>query len=187
VRLCALYCSKSLDTFVHLYHKSGAEMFDQETHYWLKSGRSLDELATGFTRTIRIFHHDNMEVMFETLLNPPEVTSSALPVLAASTRGNITDFRSATWDLVSDFMTDGGEAAYNFWEVWVDDKLQTHLKLTWYRMGAQYNPRVHLKLKDSVAFSPAEASETVDTVHESSHHRPGSGRTHQFYKKARPH
>ena len=43
--------------------------------------------------------------------------SSALPVPAAITRGN-----STTWDLVGDFMTDGGEAAYNFWEVWVDDK-----------------------------------------------------------------
>jgi len=186
-RLCALYCSKSLCIIVHLYHKSGAEMFDQETHCWLKNGRSPDELTTGFTRTIRIFHHDNMEVMFETQLNPPEVTSSALPAPAARTRGSIADSRSATWDLVGDFMTDGGEAAYNFWEVWVDDKLQTNLKLTWYRMGAQYSPRVHLKLKDSVAFSPAEASETVNTAHESSHHRPGCGRTHQFYKKARPH
>jgi len=51
--------------------------------------------------------------------NPPEVTSSVLPAPAAITRGN-----SATWDLVGDFMTDGGEAAYNFWEVWVDDKLR---------------------------------------------------------------
>jgi len=141
-------------------------MFDQETHCWLKNERSPDELATGFTRTIRIFHHDNMEVMFETLLNPPEVTSSALPAPSAITRGSIADFRSATWDLVGDFMTDGGEAAYNFWDVRVDDKLQTNLKLTWYGMGAQYNPRVHLKLKDSVAFSPAKASETVDTAHD---------------------
>jgi len=113
--------------------------------------------------------------------------SRRVPYLSASTRGSITDFRSSTWDLVGDFMTDGGEAAYIFWEVWVDDKLQTNLKLNWYRMGAQYNPRVHLKLKDSVAFSPAEASETVDTAHESSHHRPGCGRKHQFYKKARLH
>jgi len=95
-----------------------------------------------------------MEVMFETLLNPPEVTSTALAAPAAITRGSIADFCSATWDLVGDFLTDGGEVAYNFWEVWVDDKLQTNLILTWYRMGAQYNPRVHLKLKDSVAFSP---------------------------------
>ena len=79
--------------------------------------------------------------------------SRRVPYLSASTRGSITDFRSSTWDLVGDFMTDGGEAAYNFWEVWVDDKLQTNLKLTWYRMGAQYNPRVHLKQGFSPFFS----------------------------------
>jgi len=83
-----------------------------------------------------------------------------------SAMGSIADFRSATWDLVGDFMVDWGEAACNFWEVWVEDKLQTNLKLTLHRISAQYNPRVHLKLKNSVAFSPAEASETVDTTHD---------------------
>jgi len=94
--LCTLYCSKSLGTIVHLCHNCGAKMFDQETHCWLKNGRRPDELATGFTRTICIFHHDNMEVMFETLLNPPEVTSSALPAPPAICRGSIADFSSAT-------------------------------------------------------------------------------------------
>ena len=52
------------------------------------------------------------------------------------------------------------------WEVWVEDKLQTNLKLTWHKIRTQHNPRVHLKLKDSVASSPADASETVDTAHD---------------------
>ena len=86
------FCRKSLVTIAHLYHKCGAEMFDQETHCWLTNGRSPDELANGFTRSIRIVHQDNMEVMIETLLNPPEVTSSSLPDPAPITRGNIADF-----------------------------------------------------------------------------------------------
>ena len=112
-RLCALYCGKRLGTIVYLYHDCRAEMFDQETHCWLKNGRSPNELATGFTRNIRIFHHNNMEVMFETQLNPPEVTSCDVPAPVANGRGSIADFRSTTCDLVGDFMTDGGEAACN--------------------------------------------------------------------------